>query len=548
MISARKIQWYGLVVGAPFLTVLTVILFGNPLFEGNDDTGLAMVGAGFGLAAAPEAHLIFSHYGYGLILNIVSRLVGPNAHGWMTLAALGLSMGLFFRSLCENLSASLYLLGAALVAVVGCVFVRALLEPQFTITAALLFASAIACWLAILRKGTRAPALSASIYGALILSVLIRPSALVLGLVVVGPALGWLAWGGPPIGRKPTRRLMSAIAVIALAAYLTDKAAYVLSTDWRDAMEYNQLRSLFNDYFRIPWIPGAPEYEKVGWSANDYSIFMNWYSLDPIFDYSNIKYLVQTLALHGPLLVFSGVGSWLTALWESSLLATLVVVPLVPCVLFPRYRTFALLVMIGGVIAVAASGLTGRPPQFRVWFSIVGVAILCTLPLILTAETRLRLSQKLGVAILAAIGLHAGLTVVLAHQARVVEAAAYRVALSEAKPYFSGTVISWGATLVWEWLITPTKVYPPIAGSTIPSIGLFTKMPVMQSTLRHLGIADLGSTLCTQLDVRLIADAEFVREVTIFCEEHYHVRPVYKQVFDHPRTKIFVSGPPDGLR
>ena len=102
-IAAMQKPNYAIVLGVPFLTVLGVVLLGNPLFEGNDDTGLAMVGAGFGLAAEPDAHLIFSHYGYGLLLGAVSRFAGPNAHGWISLAALGLSMGLFLRALCEHL-------------------------------------------------------------------------------------------------------------------------------------------------------------------------------------------------------------------------------------------------------------------------------------------------------------------------------------------------------------------------------------------------------------------------------------------------------------
>jgi hypothetical protein len=536
-------QQTAIVLGVPFLAIASVVLFGNPLFEGNDDTGLAMIGAGFGLAVEPEPHLIFSHYGYGLLIGAVSRLAGPNAHGWISLAALALSIGLVLRALSQAEREASALAGAALL-IAAAIFSRALLELQFTITAALLFGSAIGCWLIVLGKGARSPGLSAIIYGALVLSFLMRPSAAALGCVVIGPMLLWLAWRGPVDSRRPTRQLLIGIAAIALMAYLTDKAAYAFSADWRDAVEYNQLRSLFNDYFRIPWIPGAPEYAQVGWSANDHAMFMHWYSFHRIFDLASIKFLAQTLLLQTPALTFSGVGNWLAAPWHSPILLALVVIQLALCALLPRQRLLVLLVLIGTFAALAIAGLSGRPPVFRVLFSAIGVALLCTLPLLQTAQTGLRLFQKIGFGALAALGLYAGSITIEAHQKQVAEAAAYRATLAGAAPYFSGLVISWASGVAWEWLVTPTKVHAPIAGLTVPSIGVFNRTPVTQATLRRLGIADFGSTLCTRPDVRLIADPEYIELLGIFCEEHYHIRPTYNLVFDNTRTQIFVSGQP----
>lgn len=43
MYSRRNSRFHTLVPGVPFLTILGIILFGNPLFEGNDDPALIMV-------------------------------------------------------------------------------------------------------------------------------------------------------------------------------------------------------------------------------------------------------------------------------------------------------------------------------------------------------------------------------------------------------------------------------------------------------------------------------------------------------------------------
>jgi hypothetical protein len=84
-IAAMQSSQTAIVLGVPFL-------FGNPLFEGN---------------------------------------------GWISLAAPGLSVGLYLRALCVHLRGS-GVLAAALITATGCVFAQTLLEVQFTITAALL--------------------------------------------------------------------------------------------------------------------------------------------------------------------------------------------------------------------------------------------------------------------------------------------------------------------------------------------------------------------------------------------------------------------------
>ena len=543
--AAAKLPRVAVVVGLPVLALVALVIFGEPLFEINDDCGLAMTAAGFGSAVAPEPHLIFSHYGYGLLLKIVSRFAGPNAHGWTSLAALGLSMALYTRALTGYWPQRNFLVGAALIVGFGSVFARALLDPQFTITAALLFGAAAGCRMAMLQDKTRSVGLSTTVYGAIILSFLIRPSVAVLALVVVSPALIWLAWRGPESGRRAALHFLTALVAITAVIYLTDKAAYTFSPDWRDAVEYNQLRSLFNDFYRIPWIPGAPEYAKVGWSANDHAMFMNWYSLHPIFAYANIKYLADTLLLQTPIFDLSGARDWVTSIWESPLLCTLVAAQVLLLVLLPRYRTFLVLIMIGTLAALVASGLTGRPPVFRVQFSAIALALLCTLPLLLNAALPTNLVGGSAICLLLGTGLYGGTVALQLHEERVRAATAYRAKLSEAKSYFSGTVIIWGATLAWEWLITPTKVYPPIAGATIPSIGLFTKTPVMTTALQRLGISDLGLTLCAHPDVRLIAASSNVATLQNFCQEHYHVRPTYSLVFSHPPTEIYLSGQPE---
>ncbi|MDB5619737.1 hypothetical protein [Tardiphaga sp.] len=537
-----KLSQRSIVVLVPALAVLITVVLGEPLFEGNDDTGLAMLGAGFGIAAGPEAHLIFSHYGYGLLLQAVRGIAGDHAHGWTTLAAIGFSMALCLRALFAT-GARGIVLAATAAALAGCVFIRPLLDPQFTITSSLLLGSAIACRIALLRGGAT-PAAMIAIYLAVVLGFLIRPSSAVLVLVVVGPALFWLGWRGPVAERAPLRRFMLATGAIAIVSLVTDHAAYSLSTDWNDALDYNRLRSLFNDFHRMPWEGGEAAYRSVGWSANDRAMFIDWYSLHPIYDLANIRFLVDAIAVSGPWLKPQGIWPWFVMVATTPLVGLLATATLALGVAARRHRVVVVLIALGCLAALAISGVTGRPPQFRVLFSIFAVAVLALLPF--AARTSWRHWSNLpSAAVLVAVSLAAGIVAADLHRSRVVDAAAYRAALApeQGGRYFDGLVISWGAALMWEWLITPSHVYAPVAGKTIPSIGLFTRMPVMRAALDKAGIGDLGDTLCRQPNVRLIAQQVFITNLQVFCAEHYGATPDYRQVFVAARSQIFVSGP-----
>src|SRR5690606_39019841 len=106
------------------------------------------IGSGFGIAVEPDPHLVFSHYGYGLLLTRLSRLVGEHAHGLVSLLSVGIGLGLFTFAVSRNVST----LAMSLLAAGGCVFLTAFLEPQFTVTAGLVFASAVACYLASVQR------------------------------------------------------------------------------------------------------------------------------------------------------------------------------------------------------------------------------------------------------------------------------------------------------------------------------------------------------------------------------------------------------------
>ena len=280
------------ILGA-ILVISMVSIYGNPLYLVNDDVALAMFGGGFGSAASPEPHLVFSHVGYGLLLNLFAQIVGPYSHGWATLGLLGFCLALTINVAMTRLPA---VPGAAMVLIcLGSIYANALLQPHFTITSATLFGTSL---LGFLHPEGRQPSTLVWRVAAgllLVLSSLIWPEAFLMGVVVMAPLLIYLLWRGEGY-RRVSAELLIAVIVIAIVGRAADQFAYAWSPQWNKVVEYNHLRGQFNDFGRVPWIEGAPEYKKVGWSANDYAMFMNWYSFGDVFRLENISYLVERLA------------------------------------------------------------------------------------------------------------------------------------------------------------------------------------------------------------------------------------------------------------
>ena len=525
---------------APILlaTLVVAILcsFAEPLFQVNDDSFLAMVGAGFGVAVHPEPHLVFSHYCYGLILLGLSRFIGANAHGWFTIFAIWLSLVLMIRS---SLRAANLKVGLTILLVfLGCIFLATLLSAEFTTTAAALFGAAMAEWLSSSYREPKLPGTVITLV-ALILSYLIRPESYFMGCIIVLPVLLFLSWRSEV--RQRTRLLAISLVVIALVGFETDNLAYSTSPDWRDIPEYNDLRAQFTDYNRVPWLPEAPEYRQVGWSFNDYIMFSHWYARLPIYSLQNVSLLVKRLATPSVTIAATQIRDWLLFPLTSWPLLLILSSQAIICTLLDRDRRLPGLLLLAGEFAViGAASLTGRTPLNYVWFA-AGAITLMTLCCLLasTPERRGPLFKQLGLVLTSCLGVAAAL-VFFAHHLQVRrDAAEYRRWIDQQAGYLGGKVTVWDVGMVWEWLITPTCVYPPFPAIKIASIDDINRMPIETAMLNELGIDDLAKALCTDPQTRLICPKELVPRMVRFCEEHYRISPVFKEVASWRWTAIY---------
>jgi hypothetical protein len=520
------------------LAVVITVLFGNPLFATNDDVGLAMIGAGFGIAAHPEPHLVFSHYGYGLLLNGLSYVVGPRAHGFVTLFAVGFSLSLFIYTLGKRADVLL----AGILVAGGCIYTIGLLTPQFTVTSGVLVAAGLAGYIASAQRGEASLILWVAIYSSIILGGLIRPASAVAVCAVCAPLLIWIASRGTQIEKRSTRHLLAFLAIAGAAAYALEWAAYYFSNDWKRVLEYNFTRALFNDFFRVPWIPDDPAYRAAGWSENDYQIFKGWFASHDIYSFEKITAIAGSVATHGPTIDAPQILASFARLAVSPPLMAMLACQMLLVIAFRQARLGLLLLLIGVLLAVLASAATGRPPQDRVLTMIVAAGLIIGLAVVSVEARAQKLTRSQGIALslAALLSLGIGAETLRQHRASVVASAAYRSRLALVAPLFEGRVVVWGASLMWEWLVTPTRIYPPVPGRVIPSIGAMSRTPVMDLALEKQGIRDLSTALCIDPDIHIIALHRSIQQLETFCEEHYQSRPGYRLVHrQRPRTEIY---------
>jgi hypothetical protein len=526
------------------LIVAGLCLFAEPLYEANDDPFLAMVGSGFGVATHPEPHLLWSHIGYGLLLGVLRNLVGPNAHGWVTIAALWFSLALLLQTSFRAVDRGI----RCLIAVVctASVYLYALLTAQFTITAGVLFGVGVASWLVWAgqkRQGDQAWV--PLIILCLIFSYLVRPDAYLMGFVIVLPALFFLSLLRDSFGKR-ARRLVLTLILIAITGFATDKIAYSSSPEWRQVPAYFDLTAQFSDFRRVPWLPNAPEYKQVGWTLDDYAMFISWYSRDPTYSADKVSFLIKKIGIARTTTAPQQIRDWLCVPFSSWTIGLILVTQFFVFALLDRSRRrFGVLLLTGEFAAIAVAACSGRVAAEgpHVWFTASAITLiaLCAF-LTLTPPAKATLLRRLFLMSAVFSVIAVGSVVSYNHFLNCRDAAAYRVWIDQNKELFNGKVTVWCTGLRWEWLITPTRIYPPFPALKVASIDDINCTPVETAMLRELGIDDLAKELCTDPEMRLISNKSLVRWLTGFCREHFGVSPVFKEVASWEDAAIYVLG------
>lgn len=355
------------------------LLCGGPVFETNDDVGMAMIAAGVGFCDQPNDHLHFMHYLVGRLLNTLYR---ANAdlpwYGLFLLAAQVVSLTVIVRILLAKGRRGAGLLAVSVFLFAACV--RPIFYMQFTTTAALLASAGALSMLVAAEKG-KSLALKQLIPSLLLIagSAMIRceSAKLILFLLAAALAVRFLP-------RFQTRKLiLSAVSVaVALAAVFAvelSNKSYYQKDEWRE------FHSLYSAYF--PTIHKHIDFDhpraiaaftSVGWEPVDLHVYRRWYMFDRTkYSVENLNKLTQLLSPFGPGVTCEYViEQFFVIMRDTTVLPTLIVAPLLlGCLRRRRFNQLAGVLFLSSIVGLCVYLIADLHLPGRVYASILGFAI-----------------------------------------------------------------------------------------------------------------------------------------------------------------------------
>jgi hypothetical protein len=274
----------------------------------------------------------------------------------------------------------------------------------------------------------------------------------------------------------------------------------------------------------------------VGWTFNDYCMFGSLYSRNPIYSLQNLSFLVQKLGVPRKVNAIPQIRDWFSyPFTDWPLLLNLIGQIAVFILLKQDQRFVGLLLLAGEIVGITLAALIGKSAAqgSQVWYAASAITLmgLCA-SLILTRHSKASLVWNAGSILPGLLGIVAVSVVCGRHLEDVRKAGVYREWVNQNIDYFKGKMVVWGVGLRWEWLVTPTRIYPPFPELKIGAIDDLNCEPVETDMLKTLGIDDLAKELCTDPTMKLICPKQLISILTRFGEEHYRVSPVFKEAAD----------------
>lgn len=294
MLSARP--WMVATVLAGTLLAGTLWWF-FPVFYDNDDLGLMRIAAGT-WSGTRDYHLVYTHIGIGYLLTVL--------YGWFP--ATNWYSGYLYTVQFVALSTIFYVLlrravSVRNVAFCGLALVLVWLQPllllQFTTTAIwTTFAAAALLCASTDEDGCRPGGILLALCLASVASM-VRFEGFILGCLLAAP-----------LGLIHLARIRSRTFVLAVLASLlivgalraADRAVYSGDAEWREYMEYNQVRARLHDspIWKLD-AASKPVLREVGWTHEDAVLFRQWFFPDgDVYSHDKLSAIADGMAAAHP--------------------------------------------------------------------------------------------------------------------------------------------------------------------------------------------------------------------------------------------------------
>jgi hypothetical protein len=498
-----------LVVSALFAGALASF---TPAFRSNDDTVMAMIASGTGIATVPDPHLVYIQVDLGrLLAALYRRLPAVPWYGLLQvlaqLAAHAAVLGVLLTDAPWRRALPAYVLFAVAVGL------PLLITLQFTTTACVVTSAGLLCLLSSPAPPASAPSGRRAAVGAglAVLGSLIRIEAFALTLLVAVPVVILVLARRDRAGRRTTIVALLAILLGAGALRLRDRAVYSRDPEWASFLELIQALSPLVNFGRAPYGPDTADlYARLGWSENDAALLFSWHYADPgVFPAERMRDLVAAAAARRPLIdravarrqLGIGYDRDPAPLWTMAL-----VLPALLCLQpLGGRRVLALLVTaVSAAAVVLGLALAGRAPPHVVQPAFAFV--LCVALVDLSAPGRRWPTPAAAVAGVLAI---AGV-VVACHRAHADSDAArtgnarLRESLAALAPHPDRLYVAWSTAFPYRYVL-PLEDTGYLKDLRLFSLGWPQRSPIADRMLRSFGVSDVYTALLVRPDIFLIA-------------------------------------------
>jgi hypothetical protein len=526
--------------------VITILFFTfyltvfRPAYTVTDDFSMISLVSGY-LGGSPVPFMVFSNVLWGLILIPFYRL--PSDLNWEILLFIGINFlsvwSLLHIALSRPLRAGYKIAGALAVLVCDSYF---LLNITFTTIASF---AALAGFCTILMAASLEFRLKrrAFIFGCLLILVasLIRLESFLLVLLVLLPSTLLMHRF---LNLKVLIMAVGAAALLITACILFDKFYVLSNPEWSSFYVYNQSRSLLQDTPRSTNLDAGNGFLAVGWSRDDFRMFINWFFPDPqAFSLANLQYLVRHVSGREKNLI----GSLLAYFYphhifdnQSGLPYALILGAAWLGFIFDRSVKKAFLPL--SAVALSSLGLivylvwTQKVP-LHVWFSFLSTAAIFSICILGWTNSSVgqeppskpRSALQYPAGLISMVLIIAGAVIVL-DQAGVMTAehiakqAAYRQVLSElnslerdGKIQPNALIISPSGGIPVEWADPLVRDQPKIQYF---EMSWLTFSPVYREVLAKSGIQDLPAGFYKSNNVYLMTKLTLIDGIVEFIENH----------------------------
>ena len=512
----------------PYLLVLLVFVLvmacGEKFWDANDDEHMAMLAQGYGLAGAPSPMLVFSNVVWGWLMVALGAPFGipgytVGTYLLMLASATALAWVMLKRGTPGLLAAALLL----------AMFIRPLLEPQFTITAGY----AGVAGMALLVSCEYSPRWSTAAWAGLflVLAAWIRLQELLFVGFVSAPFLLHALYRNR---RTPALRPMLAAILVAAAVVGGCKLLdthYRSGSEWQRFDQMNSLRRPFTDYGLGPYFENQKKRaERAGLSRNDLSLLDDWFFLDDrVYNDDSLGTLLRNLTWSERLQFNLRMYASLSRPFTSPLVVLLGAAALLAFA-FSGRRRVALLGIALFALSMFIFLCLGRPGVPRVF---PGAVAALALMMMLDDKHGRRAWAAMAVTMLLGVVCLDGANFFVAHRAQDAQARSVMQDMCQL-PGRDQLQVVWGAPrgFVDRYVYGPTRSPTDDCLPHIYLVGVLELLPVsLQQLHAYTGGKDLVPALLAGQRFYFLSTEDRLAELDRYLHEHYgvglHVEPSF---------------------